>query len=95
MDFKLIIPRSISMGHCPNCKSVGTMDRVRIDKLWDKILLNIFRFRSYHCRECKYFGKFFLYKLRNNPLRIVINYCILALILFVVFFVLNIVIKRM
>jgi hypothetical protein len=79
MDFRLIIPRSVSIGHCPNCDRPGTLDRVRINGIYDKVLLKVFHIRSYHCRECKWIGKFLLYKLVNKPGKVLINYAIVLI----------------
>lgn len=94
MDFNLIISRSISLHHCPECKSTGSLDRVRISSLWDNILLKIFQLRSYHCRKCKWSGKVFLYKIRNNPWKIIGNYGILVLILFVFLILVNLYFRK-
>ncbi len=94
MDFKLIIPRSMSFVNCPECNSSGSLDRVRNDDLWSQILLKVFQVRGYHCRICKYEGRFFLYKIKNNPLRIILNYVLLIVILFVVLLVANIILKK-
>jgi hypothetical protein len=79
MDFRLIIPRSVSLGHCPKCDRPGSLDRVRNDGIFDKILLKVFQTRSYHCRECKWVGKLFLYKIINKPGKVLINYAIVII----------------
>lgn len=76
MNFKLIVPRGISLGHCPKCDSMSSLDRVRIDSIYDKILLKVFQIRSYHCRICKWSGRLFLYKIKNNPGKILLNYAL-------------------
>jgi len=55
---------------------MGSLDRVRIDNLYDKILLKVFQIRSYHCRICKWSERIFLFKIRNNPGKIILNYLI-------------------
>jgi len=93
MDFRLIIPRSISIGRCPNCDKLGTLDRVKSDSMYDRILLIVFKVRSYHCRECKWIGKFFLYKIRNKPVKVLINYAVLILFFLIFVLIINYFIK--
>ena len=94
MNFKLLIPRSISVGHCPNCNTVGSLDRIKRDSIWDNILLSVFKIRGYHCRVCKYDGKFFLFKLTKNALRVIANYCIMVSIIVIVILLLSIILKK-
>ncbi len=94
MDFKLIIPRSINLVNCPNCDAEGSLNRVRIDNIYDKVLLKVFKIRVYHCRECKWVGRFSLYKIRNNPGKVLLNYTIVTIIFLVFLFFVNIYFRK-
>lgn len=94
MDFNLFVLRSVSMGHCPNCNAVASLDRVRMPGSFDKILLKVFQIRSYHCRNCKWDGRVFLYKLKSTYKRVLVNYALLIAIFLIIVFIANIVLKK-
>lgn len=93
MDFRLIVPRSVSLGRCPNCDKPGSLDRVRAGGNYDNLLLKVFKIRSYHCRECKWIGRFFLYKLVNKPGKVLINYAIVLISFSIFLLIVNYYIK--
>lgn len=94
MDFNLFVVRSVSMSHCPNCNCIASLDRVKMSGTFDKILLRIFQLRSYHCRNCKWDGRVFLYKLKSSYKRVLLNYSILIVAFLLIVFIANIILKK-
>lgn len=94
MDLKLFVLKSVSSGHCPKCNAIASLDRVRMTGFADKVLLKIFQFRSYHCRVCKWEGKVFLYKVRNNYKIILLKYAILIISSIIFIVLINLILKK-
>jgi hypothetical protein len=94
MNFRLIVIKDVTLGSCPNCGSTGSLDRLKSKNKFESIFAKIIRRKSYHCRECKWNGKIFAYRISRNWKRIMINYLYLIIILTVILSVIFILSKK-
>ncbi|MDD5363326.1 MAG: hypothetical protein PHN88_14465 [Ignavibacteria bacterium] len=84
MNFRLIIVRDATVSSCPKCGTVGSLDRRKSKNRFESIFARIIRRKSYHCRECKWDGKLFAYRISRNWKSIVVNYIFLIIALLII-----------
>ena len=72
------VPRTVAEYPCP----------------FEKVMLKLFKLRSYHCRVCKWEGRVFLYKVRNNFRKVLVNYALLIIGLLIFLLIMNLILKK-
>jgi hypothetical protein len=86
MNFRLLIARDATVGLCPNCGTAGSLERLKSKNRFDSLFSRITRRKNYHCRECKWNGKIFTYRLSINAKKIIVNYIFLLAAIFAVLY---------
>ena len=88
MDLKLFVEKNLIYSECPNCHSHTSLERVKNNSEFEKLIYTFLRIKKYHCNKCKWYGKRFIFTLSRNYVRVLFNYLILTIffILVVLFF---------
>jgi len=94
MDFKLFIQKNELFRFCPGCKKNGTLVRVKSKITLINYILGVLSYKEFHCKECKWNGYQFIYKITKNYIRILFNYFYLFIILFIGMIIFSYLLKR-
>lgn len=78
LNFKLFILRDASVTECPNCNVPGALDRKKSKGWSDRISQKLTMRKSYHCRECKWDGKIFNFRLSRKYKQVLLSYLIVS-----------------
>ena len=92
LDYNILTLKNILNVKCPVCERSGKLQRLfgygrRVK------LRRLFGFKLYHCLICKWDGYIFIYRITSNLKKILINYFITLIALYILYRIMSIIFK--
>jgi hypothetical protein len=87
LNYRIFVKKNPMIETCPNCHSVASLDRLMEPSRFHR-LPRFIGFKKYHCKNCKWDGFIYLYRLTRDLRKILLNYLFAMFALYVLYFVL-------
>lgn len=73
MQNRVIIKKNIGLARCPSCREIASLKKSKTRGILE-LIVKLFFFRPYTCKECGWRGEIFKYKLAKNGFKTMLLY---------------------